>query len=309
MIRPFEPADGEAVAALLDEDVVAHVLTGPGVRHWLTNQPARAHARSWVAVADKDVVGWSRARLQWATSAEGVAELWAFVRPPSRRRGVGAELYDVGRQHLASIGGRSLESWSSDEEGGRFLATRRFRAVRALHVLRLDLPGANLSGFAELRAEKEAQGYSLVPFAAVAHRTKELHALDAAANADVPMTYTEDDFRYDDWLGETLGHPQLTLEGSAVVLAGDEPVAYALLHVAPGSGLAANEMTGTRADYRRRGLARLAKLATIGWARENGFAAILTSTDGENAPMLALNESLGYRPVAVETQYLLDDLR
>jgi RimJ/RimL family protein N-acetyltransferase len=68
-------------------------------------------------------------------------------------------------------------------------------------------------------------------------------------------------------------------------------------------------MTGTRADLRRRGLARLAKLATIAWAREHGFAAIQTSTDGENAPMLALNESLGYRPVSTETQYLLDDLR
>jgi GNAT superfamily N-acetyltransferase len=309
VIRSFEPADGEAVAALLDEDVFAHALTGPGVRHWLTNQPARARARSWVAVAGEHVVGWSRARLQWATSAEGVAELWAFVRPSSRRRGLGAELYDAGREHLASVGGRSLESWSSDEEGGRFLAARRFRPVRALHVLRLDLAELDLSGFGELLAEKEAHGYSLVPFAAVAHRTRDLHALDAAANADVPMTYTEDDFRYDDWLGETLGHPQLTLEGSAVVLAGDEPVAYALLHVAPGSRLAANEMTGTRADFRRRGLARLAKLAAIAWARERGFVAIQTSTDGENAPMLALNESLGYRPVSTETQYLLDDLR
>ena len=68
-------------------------------------------------------------------------------------------------------------------------------------------------------------------------------------------------------------------------------------------------MTGTRADLRRCGLARLAKLATIAWARENGFTAIRTSTDGDNAAMLRLNESLGYRPVAVETEYLLEDLR
>ena len=93
------------------------------------------------------------------------------------------------------------------------------------------------------------------------------------------------------------------------MLAGDEPVAYALLHVHPAKQIAANEMTGTRADFRRRGLARLAKLATIVWAREQGFATISTSCDGENAPMLRLNESLGYRPVAIETEYPLEDLR
>ncbi len=176
-------------------------------------------------------------------------------------------------------------------------------------MLQLDLDAADLSGLAGLQAAKEAEGFSVLPLAAVAHRTEELHALDAAATADVPATYAEDDFRYEDWLADTLEHPQLSQEGSVVVLAGEELVAYALLHVEPGSGLAANEMTGTRADLRRRGLARLAKLATIAWARENGLAAIQTSTDGENAAMLRLNESLGYRPVAVETEYLLEDLR
>jgi hypothetical protein len=41
----------------------------------------------------------------------------------------------------------------------------------------------------------------------VAHRTEELHALDAAATADVPATYPIDVFPYEDWLAETLGDP------------------------------------------------------------------------------------------------------
>ena len=255
------------------------------------------------------MVGWAEAQLEWATSADDVAGLWVFVRPGYRRRGLGAGLYDAARAHLVALGARSLESWSSDEEGARFLVARSFKPVRTQRVLHLDLGSANLSGLAGLRAAKEAEGYSVVPLATVAHRTEELHALDAAATADVPATYAEDDFRYEDWLADTLGHPQLSPEGSVVVLAGEEPVAYALLHVEPGSGLAANEMTGTRADFRRRGLARLAKLATIAWAREQGFATIRTSCDGENAPILRLNESLGYRTVAVETEYLREDLR
>jgi GNAT superfamily N-acetyltransferase len=309
VIRPFRDEDGEAVAALLAEDVTPHALTGPGVRHWLASQPARAHARSWVVLADDRVVGWSRARLQWSTSVADVGELWAFVGPAHRRRGLGAELFEAAVAHLEAVGARTVESWSSAEDGGRFLVARRFKAMRTQSVLRLELAGADLSGYPPLVAAAEAHGYSLVPLAEVADRTRELHALDAAATADVPATHAQDDFRFDDWLAETLAHPQLTREGSFVVLAGEEPVAYALLHVDPGSNLAANEMTGTRADQRRRGLARLAKLATIAWARESGFDAILTSNDGENVAMRGLNESLGYRPAAVETEYLREELR
>jgi GNAT superfamily N-acetyltransferase len=262
-----------------------------------------------VAVAGDDVIGWSEARLEWATSADDVGSFWLFVRPAYRRRGLGGELYDAACAHLGTVAARSLESWASDEEGARFLVTRRFKPVRTQRVLRLDLAGADLTGFAGLRGAKEADGYSVVPLTAVADRTEELHALDATATADVPATYAADDFRYEDWLADTLDHPQLSRDGSAVVLAGEEPVAYALLHVHPDKRLAANEMTGTRADFRRRGLARLAKLATIAWARKHGFLAIRTSCDGENVPILRLNESLGYRPVAVETEYLLEELR
>jgi GNAT superfamily N-acetyltransferase len=254
-------------------------------------------------------VGWSWARLEWATSVDGTAEFGAFVRPALRRGGLGTALYDAGLEHLRAVGAASLESWASDEAGARFLGARRFRPMRTLRGLRLDLSTADLTAYAPLRAVKEAEGYSVVAFGSVAHRTRELHALDAASIADVPATHAEDDFRYEDWIEETLKHPQLSREGSFVVLAADEPVAYALLHVDPVSRLAVNEMTGTRADVRRRGLARLAKLATISWAQENGFIAILTSTDCENAAMLGLNERLGYRQITTETQYLLDDLR
>jgi RimJ/RimL family protein N-acetyltransferase len=77
-------------------------------------------------------------------------------------------------------------------------------------------------------------------------------------------------------------------------LAGERPVALAFLLVNPEAGVAVNEMTGTLKEYRGRGLARLAKLAAIRWAAEEGFHEIGTGNDSENAPMLALNQSLGY---------------
>jgi RimJ/RimL family protein N-acetyltransferase len=63
-------------------------------------------------------------------------------------------------------------------------------------------------------------------------------------------------------------------------------------------------MTGTLPQYRRRGLARLAKLGTIRWAAAGGADWILTGNDEENPAMRALNESLGYRPAGTQTLYV-----
>ena len=310
MIRPFRDEDGDAVAALLAEDPLPEGVTGDGIRHWVASQPERAQAALWVAEADGAVAGWARARLRWATSAEGVSELWAFVSPGRRGEGLGAALFDVAQAHVRAAGARVVESWAVEEEGGSFLRARGFEAVRTHPILVLDVASADVSGLEEAAAAAASQGYELVPLAAVADRAEALHALDAEATADVPGTFAEDDVRLEDWLPETLGHPQLTREGSFVVVTAEgEPVAHSLLHVHPKARRAANEMTGAHRDHRRRGLARLAKLATIAWAREQGYTTILTGCDEDNVGMLSLNASLGYRRVATETQYLLKELR
>jgi GNAT superfamily N-acetyltransferase len=309
VIRPFRADDGDAVARLLAENPIPEGVTGDGIRHWVASQPERARAGVWVAEAAQGVVGWARARLRWATSAEGVGEVAGFVSPPKRRQGVGAALYDQAHAHLLAVGARVLESWSNDEESGNFLRERGFRGIRTGELLRLELAWADLSGLEGLRAAKAADGYELVPLAAVADRPEELHAVDAEATSDVPGTYREDDFRLEDWLVETFAHPQLTREGSFVIVAAGRPVAYALVHLDPSSGIAANDMTGTHRDHRRRGLARLAKLASLAWVRSEGYEQIITGCDQDNAGMLHLNRSLGYRRMGIETEYLLEDLR
>lgn len=309
MIRPFREDDADAVAALLDQDRIPEGVTGDGIRHWLESQPERGRAAVWVADEDGVIAGWARARLRWATRAEGVGEVTVFVSPPLRRRGLGAELYDRAHAHLVDVGARLLESWTTDDPGERFLVARGFRLARQQMILQLDLAAADLSELDRLREERQAEGYEVVPLAALLDRPEELYALDANATADVPGTFSEDDVRLEDWLEEMLGHPQLTPDGSFLVLTGERPVAYSFLHVAPRSRVAANEMTGTDPEHRRKGLARLAKLAGIGWARDQGYSVIRTHCDQDNTGMLHLNRTLGYEQVGTETVYLREDLR
>jgi GNAT superfamily N-acetyltransferase len=64
--------------------------------------------------------------------------------------------------------------------------------------------------------------------------------------------------------------------------------------------------TGTLRAYRGRGLARLAKLGVMRRLAELGVTLALTENDETNAPMLAINQRLGYRPMESRYSYVLD---
>ena len=303
-IRDFRRADGAAVGALLHELEPEHpAQTAEGLVHWIESQPERARLRSWVAEEGGDLVGWAAACFHWSSSAERVAWLWAGVREDGRGRGIGGSLFRLAEAYLASEGARKLETHAREGTPGEtFARARGFVRTRSEVYSALEPEAADVSELAPLAAAKAREGFRLLPLRALAERPREIHVLYAATSLDIPADDPEDDIPYEDFERELLESPDLEWGGSHVVLAGERPVALAFLTVNRSLRLAENEMTGTLREFRGRGLARLAKLATIRWAQENGIREIWTGNDAENVAMRALNESLGYRPRLVRAQ-------
>lgn len=305
MIRRFEAADAGGVTALHRVVAPAWVFTERGLLHWVESEPERARMACWVALEDGRVVGWCDARFRWEFGGDA-ASLFVAVDPPSRRRGLGGELFELGAAHLADAKRIYCET-TGEEDARRFLLARGYREDRAERISALDPKAVDLTGLARLEEEKAEEGFRAVTLAELAERIADLHDLFEAVDADAPHSEELVPTTLEEWRAQIYEQPDLHHEASVVVLARDgRAVCLSWLHVDPEGGRAVVEMTGTLREFRRRGLARLAKLTTIRWARENGITTMYTGNDTENAAMLALNDELGFRPQVIYQDFVTE---
>lgn len=305
MIRPFEREDADGVVALLRRVVPAWVTTPAGLLHWLETQPERARHAGWVALEEGEPAGWAESRFRWEFGPHA-ASVFVGVDPGRRPPGLRARLHELAEAHVEGAARIYVETEGGDD-ARRFLLARGFREDRAERVSVLDPSTVDSERFMRLRKEKAREGFAVVPLAAAADRGRELHRLFEAVDRDAPHSEPLVGISYEEWRALVLDRPDLDPDASVVVLAPDgRAVALSWLVVDYEGRRAWIELTGTLREFRRRGLARLAKLATIGWAAEHGLEAMYTGNDTENRPMLALNDELGFEPGPVYQDFVKD---
>jgi GNAT superfamily N-acetyltransferase len=222
------------------------------------------------------------------------AILGVDVRPSHRRQGIGSELYDSVSSHAREIGATSeATTFYENEAGNRFAAAHGFEQVRAEAASALD---------PRLVTERASPQVDLRSVADVDPQL--VYEVDLEATRDMPSTEPVDHLPYDEWRQHVLEHPLFTADGSFVAMVGDVAAAVSLLLVDPESGRAASMFTGTLREHRGHGLALAVKLASIEWAAGNGVTQLVTTNDERNAPMLAINRRLGYRPAGRRVEYV-----
>ena len=178
-------------------------------------------------------------------------------------------------------------SFTTPEEASRSFATAHgFRHTNTNRISGVD-PRA-------IEPPSVPPGIDLCPLAELDPR--KVYELDAEAMGDVPGEVAMDDVSFEQWLDDYWRHPDMDLEASVAAVIDGRPVAFSHLRVAQG-GRAVTDMTGTLRDYRGRGLAELAKRATLVNAANRGVELVSTENDETNGPMLRVNEKLGYRPI------------
>jgi GNAT superfamily N-acetyltransferase len=284
-IRRFRPEDAEQAAELLFALAPATIRTADWLRDRQVSEPARALRRSWVAAEGDDVIAFATAYRRWYGGEAGTGRIEIWVRPDHRRRGIGSELWEAAVEHLGVK--RLTVEVDDDPAGLEFVERRGLTQFDSEVVSRLEPRAAVLS-------DASRSGYSILALEELKCRDHELFDFYAAAGGLVPGD-EENRVSLEEWRRFILGNPLLDRRGSFVI-ADDRNriVSLSWLLVDHARRRAENEWTATLPELRGRGLARLAKSATIRWAADQGLTEILTGNDPDNVPMRELNRHLGY---------------
>jgi RimJ/RimL family protein N-acetyltransferase len=218
-------------------------------------------------------------------SVDLLAYLWTWVT---------TEAEATGSLKLEAYAGEDEPEVIESIEGAGFARDRREK------VWELDL---NERGDQLVRDAREARngaakaGVKLLTVAdwSDPRAMSKLHALDNSTRKDIPTTFPILPEPLEDFTRRAEA-PDRPRDVWWIALAGDRPVAMSYLRLPPVRGNAWTGYTCCDREYRGRGLARAVKLQSLAQAVERGVPLVYTDNDAENAPMLHINEKLGYRP-------------
>ncbi|WP_404960907.1 GNAT family N-acetyltransferase [Streptomyces sp. 147326] len=302
-IRDLRPGDLSAVESVVRVRRAAlpfMISTVEGVAFELSCAHPASHHRILVAeTPGGEVVGTAETGIAHDSPQPGQGYVNAYVDPARRGLGAGLLLLRAAEEHLAARGAVDAYAWVLDEPAHRAFAERRgYRPGRSAHFLRLDLAAAAPPAL----PQPLPAGVELRPGSAFAADPRPLFEADAGTTADEPGDVAAAFDDYEDWLAHRWNSPCLDKELTTVVLVDGEVAAFTLART-DGATRYASGMTGTLRAFRGRGLARLAKTASLHRARAAGYTEAFTGNDAGNAPMLAVNKWLGYEICATETRY------
>ncbi|MGV9216000.1 GNAT family N-acetyltransferase [Micromonospora sp. RB23] len=294
-IRPARPDDAAAVVALR---AIVHPYLVRGVestRKMIADPPPVDGWTALVAEVDSQVVGWTSAEPTTSTSVEGFGDVsMLHVHPDHRRRGIGTALLTAATDHLRPLGVRRVRAMAT-ADSLPFALRHGFTPSREVRYSALELtPPPALP--------EPPAGVRLRPIAEMDPHL--LYEADVASAVDEPGDVPVDAVSFESWRYDVWDNLGLDKFASTAAEVDGDVAAFSL--VKRDGDRMWSDYTCSVPAYRGRGLARLAKTAALHRAAENGVRIAYTSNDESNAPMLAINARLGYRPVATLSTCLAD---
>lgn len=311
-LRPLDLDRDVAFAADVDTEVQRDDPRDPEIlRHWWTMSAADAVVARYIVLLAGERDGYALwQHLPWDRMPERFArassELRSAVRTPER---LGA-LQEHLESELVREGARKVTSWAWDYDTVRvaMLAARGYREERRQRFWELDLAKERerierMAAESRERMKKEGIRVLTLEQDGDPEKWEKLKRMSDEAEGDVPTTVPHVPMPMDEWM-KWFESPALRPDRIWLAREGDDIVGISQLAYPPVRGVVATDWTGTARKVRGRGVARALKCETLMQAIALGVDRVRTDNDSANAPILHINETMGYRIRCEGIQFL-----
>lgn len=304
-LRPFTLDDAAGVADLETARTPDEPVAGVMLAFWWTHPNEGTRSMRWVAEDSGAIRVFVEAEHDaWTEGERRFGWVQASIHP------------DDWMPSMYRDGIATAEAWARDEGAEVAVATVREDFERELAVLsdlgyreerrerywELDLVARRnelLATAEKSRAEMASQGIAMLTLDRDTNpqTLMQVYELDVATTKDIPTTVPIRMSGFDTWLRNYFENPGIRRDRFWIAKLGDEVVGLSLISFPPERGVPSTEYTAISARHRGRGIARALKYETVAQAIAVGATRIRTDNDSENAPILHLNEEMGYRPI------------
>lgn len=310
MMRTFRPIHLETDAAdiaRLYNFTVGEALTLESIVDWWT--PREGEIRTTMLALDESgtAIGyWDVDRETWMKPETFFIK--AIVAPEVRGHGLGKQMYEDALRAAREYGAMCLESNVRDNDGValKFAETRGFKIQHHSFESILDLADFDEHRFDDLIAQVHAEGFRFFSLAEAGVTDENKHKLYEANRAS-GLDNPGNDGTFPDFYAfskDVFDASWFRADTQILAAHKDHWVGLSAIGIYPADKHAYNAFTGVLREYRGRRLAQALKLQTILLAKKEGMRYIRTNNDSNNAPMLAINRKLGYKPEPGKYQLL-----
>ncbi len=236
--------------------------------------------------------------------------VWVAVHPNFQGRGIGSALFERTLSDLRELKARWLttsvrEDWPNSI---RFLLNRGFSEVFRTWEQHLDLRDFQFEPFQKhLKRAKEA-GVEITCLSQARENDprwrEKLYALHTALVKDIPAHSPFTSVSFEEFQRRFLEDPQVPHTGFFLAIVEGKYVGESFVFKAEAEpGVLYQSFTGVLPEHRGKGIAMALKLHVIQWAKDQGYSLIKTWNASVNAPILAINERLGFKKKAAWIEF------
>jgi hypothetical protein len=304
--------DDAAAVAELETSVHPDDAVDPKLlRHWWSTESSEGVKERLIGVRNGMVVAHAfRMHPPWDKMPERFCRIGGEIRGDLRTADRFDPLLAMLEDRAGGDGSEKLTIWSWERDRFRreVLEARGYGEIRRQRFWELDLR-ANRDTLERMardsRAQMKKEGIVLLTLAEDRDPAKfdKLKRMSDEAEQDVPTTAPFVQVPMDEWI-KWFSSPGLRPDRIWIAREGDDIVGISMLSYPPVRGVVSTDWTATARKVRGRGVARALKCETVMQAIALGVARVRTDNDSQNAPILHINETMGYQIRAEMVQYL-----
>lgn len=310
----FRPAglDDAAFAADMSTALRPHSPVDPVVtRYWWQVGSTNWIEERFVVEGDSRPIGLAlMAHPRWEVSPDRRAEPSGDLLPAERTAARLDVMFDALEERARQAGATILRARARDDDPLRIEVLQRcgYREDRRGRGWELDLVAERdrIVAMAEAsQTRMSEQGIRLMTMAEIDDPEKyaKVWRVGEEATHDTPMTLPHIEESLEDYL-RWFRSPDIHEDRFWIAMRGEDIVGVSVLSYPPVRGFVGTAWTGTARAVRGQGVARALKCETLLQAIGLGVTRVRTGNDTANAPILHINETMGYRPIGETINFL-----